>query len=49
MSPSMHPNVFEAGVTRTEDEKWGQVPLAFVVLHQGAELGESELLNIASI
>jgi O-succinylbenzoic acid--CoA ligase len=41
---SKHPDVFEAGVTGTEDEKWGQVPLAFVVLHQGAELGESELL-----
>lgn len=42
---STHPYVFEAGVTGTEDEKWGQVPLAFVVLHQGAELGESELLE----
>ncbi|MFD4817516.1 o-succinylbenzoate--CoA ligase [Peribacillus butanolivorans] len=42
---SKHPAVFEAGVTGTDDEKWGQVPLAFVVLHQGAELKETELLN----
>ncbi|WP_285768980.1 o-succinylbenzoate--CoA ligase [Peribacillus sp. SI8-4] len=42
---SKHPAVFEAGVTGTEDEKWGQVPLAFVVLHQGAELSESDLLD----
>ena len=34
---SKHPDVFEAGVTGTEDEKWGQVPLAFVVLHQASE------------
>ncbi|MCK1994881.1 o-succinylbenzoate--CoA ligase [Peribacillus muralis] len=42
---SRHPDVFEAGVTGTEDEKWGQVPLAFVVLHQGAEQSESDLLD----
>ena len=29
---SSHPAVFEAGVTGIEDEKWGQVPIAFVVL-----------------
>lgn len=28
-----HPNVFEAGVTGIKDEKWGQVPVAFVVIH----------------
>ncbi|MGG4265532.1 o-succinylbenzoate--CoA ligase [Peribacillus simplex] len=39
-----HPDIFEAGVTGIDDEKWGQVPLAFVVLHQGAETNESELL-----
>ncbi|SNT06825.1 2-succinylbenzoyl-CoA synthetase [Bacillus sp. OK838] len=40
-----HPAIFEAGVTGIDDEKWGQVPLAFVVLHQGAETNESELLE----
>ncbi|AMM94842.1 O-succinylbenzoic acid--CoA ligase [Peribacillus simplex] len=40
-----HPDIFEAGVTGIDDEKWGQVPLAFVVLHQGAEANESELLE----
>lgn len=28
---SAHPAVFEAGVTGVRDDKWGQVPLAFVV------------------
>ncbi|CAH0227396.1 2-succinylbenzoate--CoA ligase [Peribacillus sp. Bi96] len=42
---SKHPDVFEAGVTGTEDEKWGQVPLAFVVLHQGADQKENDLLE----
>jgi len=29
-----HPSVFEAGVTGVADEKWGQVPIAFVVLKE---------------
>ena len=41
---SKHPAVFEAGVTGTEDEKWGQVPLAFVVKYHGAAVTEDELL-----
>lgn len=28
-----HPSVVEAGVTGREDERWGQVPIAFVVKH----------------
>lgn len=39
---SGHPAVFEAGVTRVEDEKWGQVPLAFVVLKE--DVTEKELV-----
>ncbi|WP_110927336.1 o-succinylbenzoate--CoA ligase [Bacillus massiliglaciei] len=40
---SSHPAVFEAGVTKMEDAEWGQVPVAFVVLHEGVEAGEQEL------
>ncbi|MFJ8255663.1 o-succinylbenzoate--CoA ligase [Peribacillus asahii] len=39
---SAHPAVFEAGVTGVIDEKWGQVPLAFVVLTE--EVTEQQLL-----
>ena len=39
---SSHPAVFEAGVRGVDDEKWGQVPLAFVVLKE--EATEQQLL-----
>lgn len=38
-----HPSVFEAGVAGAEDAKWGQVPVAFVVLNGLAD--QDELLN----
>lgn len=38
-----HPSVFEAGVTGADDAKWGQVPIAFVVLDGVAE--KVELLS----
>ncbi|MBD3110554.1 o-succinylbenzoate--CoA ligase [Bacillus sp. AGMB 02131] len=38
-----HPSVFEAGVTGAEDAKWGQVPVAFVVVNDLAD--PDELLN----
>ena len=38
-----HPSVFEAGVTGADDAKWGQVPVAFVVLDGVAE--KEELLS----
>ena len=40
---SAHPAVFEAGVTGVADEKWGQVPLAFVVTTE--EVTEEQLLT----
>ena len=39
---SSHPAVFEAGVRGVDDEKWGQVPLAFVVPIE--EVTEQQLL-----
>ena len=38
-----HPSVFEAGVTGVQDLKWGQVPVAFVVLNGVTE--KDELLS----
>lgn len=41
---SKHPAVFESGVTSIEDEKWGQVPIAFVVTNKNHVVTEEELL-----
>lgn len=40
---SSHPAVFEAGVTGVVDEKWGQVPMAFVVIID--DVTEQQLLD----
>ncbi|WP_409302311.1 o-succinylbenzoate--CoA ligase [Peribacillus sp. SCS-155] len=41
---SHHPAIFEAGITSQKDERWGEVPVAFVVLHEGEKLTEQELI-----
>lgn len=38
-----HPDVAEAGVTGIEDTKWGQVPVAFIVLRNAKKVEVDEL------
>jgi fatty-acyl-CoA synthase len=40
-----HPAVFEVAVVAGPDERWGEVPAAFVTLHDGASATESELIE----
>jgi fatty-acyl-CoA synthase len=40
-----HPAVLEAAVIAIPDEKWGEVPKAFVVLKPGAQAGAEEIIE----
>jgi len=40
-----HPGVYEAAVIPVPDEKWGEVPKAFVIAKPGASLTEAELFD----
>ena len=42
-----HPNVLLAAVVAKPDEKWGEVPCAFIELKHGAEVTESDLMGFA--
>lgn len=39
-----HPKIMEAAVVASSDEKWGEVPCAFVSLRGGEELSREELI-----
>ncbi len=43
-----HPDIEEVGVCGKEDEQWGRVPIAFVVLRAGSELSVEELLSFTA-
>ncbi len=43
-----HPAVGEAAVVALADDKWGEVPCAFVELKQGASADEQELIDFCA-
>jgi fatty-acyl-CoA synthase len=43
-----HPAVGEAAVVALADDKWGEVPCAFVELRQGASADEQELIDFCA-
>ena len=43
-----HPDIVDAGVIGEHDERWGQVPIAFVQVRAGSSIDESEVIEFCS-
>jgi fatty-acyl-CoA synthase len=43
-----HPSVGDAAVVALADEKWGEVPCAFIELKAGAEVSEQQLIDFCA-
>ncbi|MEO7649124.1 MAG: AMP-dependent synthetase, partial [Bryobacteraceae bacterium] len=43
-----HPSVFECAVVAAPDVKWGEIPVALVVLKEGEKLTQEELTEFLS-
>src|SRR5699024_1632208 len=43
-----HPNIKEAAVIGTKDDKWGEVPVAIIVPEKGASVTEEEMQEFCS-
>lgn len=43
-----HPDIVDAGVVAEHDERWGQVPVAFVQARAGSSIDESEVIEFCS-
>jgi fatty-acyl-CoA synthase len=40
-----HPAVLEVAVVAAPSERWGEVPVAYVTLHEGAQATEDEIIE----
>lgn len=41
----MHPDIAEVAALGMKDQKWGEVPVAFIVVKEDRNLGEDQLIN----
>src|SRR5690606_78701 len=44
-----HPAILEAGVTGLPDDRWGQTPVAVIILRQGHSVTEQQLFEFLAL